>query len=42
MGYNFIECNREQIYLLPPNMRHWLPEGDISWFIIDAETAAMV
>src|SRR3990172_855363 len=36
MGYNFIECNREQIYLLPPSMRDWLPEGDLSWFIIDA------
>lgn len=36
MGYNFIECNREQIYLLPPSLRDWLPEEDLSWFIIDA------
>lgn len=36
MGYNFIECDREQIYLLPPSLRDWLPEEDLSWFIIDA------
>ena len=36
MSYNFIECNREQIYLLPPSLRDWLPEEDLSWFIIDA------
>lgn len=36
MGYNFIECNREQIYLLPPSLRDWLPEEDLSWFILDA------
>ncbi|MDO8445459.1 MAG: hypothetical protein Q7T53_05050 [Deltaproteobacteria bacterium] len=36
MGYNFIECNREQIHLLPPSLRDWLPEEQLSWFIIDA------
>jgi len=22
--------------LLPPNVRDWIPEGDLVWFIIDA------
>lgn len=36
MGYNFIECNRGQDYLLPPSLKEWLPEGDLAWFIMDA------
>ena len=36
MGYNFIECNREQVYLLPPSLQEWLPEKDLAWFVIDA------
>ncbi len=36
MAYNFKECNRDQIFLLPPNVREWLPEGDLALFIIDA------
>ena len=36
MSYNFIECNRGQMYLMPPNLREWLPEGDIVWFVLDA------
>lgn len=36
MGYNFIECNREQEYLLPVSLKEWLSEGDLAWFIIDA------
>lgn len=36
MNYNFIECNREQTYLLPPSLADWLPEGHLAWFIIDA------
>ncbi len=35
MGYNLIECNREQQYLLPPSLLDWLPEGDLAWFILD-------
>ncbi len=40
MSYNFIECNREQPYLLPPSLKEWLPEGHLAWFVLDA-TAAM-
>jgi transposase len=34
--YNFIPIQREQDLLLPPSLREWLPEQDLSWFIIDA------
>ena len=36
MGFNLIECNREQEFLMPPNIRDWIPEGDLVWFVIDA------
>jgi transposase len=36
MAYNFIECNRETGYLLPPSLQDWLPQGHFAWFIIDA------
>lgn len=36
MGYNFIECNRDQDYLLPPSLKEWLPERDLAWFVVDA------
>lgn len=35
MGYHFIECNREQRFLLPEDMRDWLPSEDFCWFVID-------
>ena len=36
MSYNFKPCDREQLYLLPPSLRDWLPEGDLAWFVLDA------
>jgi len=36
MGQNFLPCDREQLYLMPPSMREWLPEGHLAWFILDA------
>jgi hypothetical protein len=36
MAQNFIECGREQAFLLPPDVREWLPEGHLAWFVIDA------
>ena len=36
MGYNFIECERDQMYLLPVSMRDWLSEDHLAWFILDA------
>ncbi len=36
MGYNFLRCDRDQLYLLPPALQDWLPEGDLAWFLLDA------
>jgi transposase len=36
MAQNFIECGREQAFLMPPDVREWLPEGHLAWFVIDA------
>ena len=36
---NFIECNREQQYLLPSALQDWLPPKDLAWLIIDAVDA---
>jgi transposase len=36
MGQNFIEGRREQEFLLPPDVREWLPTDHLAWFVIDA------
>src|SRR3954453_23306188 len=36
MGPNFLECDRDQVLLLPPSLREWLPAGHLAWFVIDA------
>lgn len=36
MSYNFRPLQRDQIYLMPPALQDWLPEDDLSWFILDA------
>jgi hypothetical protein len=36
MGQNFIACDRDQSFLMPPDVREWLPEGHLAWFVIDA------
>jgi transposase len=36
MGQNFLACDREQPFLLPPDIREWLPENHLAWFVIDA------
>ena len=36
MSCNLIECNREQMYLMPVSLKDWLPEGHLAWFILDA------
>jgi len=36
MAYNFFPVNRDQMYLFPPSLKDWVPEGDLSWFILDA------
>ena len=36
MPQNFIESDREQVFLLPPSLRDWLPADHLAWFVIDA------
>jgi len=36
MPQNFIDCGREQTFLMPPSLRDWLPEDHLAWFVIDA------
>ena len=35
MGQRFISCDREQALLLPPDLREWLPEDHLAWFVLD-------
>jgi transposase len=35
MAYNFLRGDRDQPLLLPPELRDWLPEGHLAWFILD-------
>jgi transposase len=36
MPQNFIDCDREQAFLLPPSLRDWLPQDHLAWFVIEA------
>src|SRR5215213_248744 len=36
MRQNFIEDRRGQGFLLPPDVREWLPVDHLAWFVIDA------
>ncbi len=36
MGFNFLNADREQVFLVPPSIADWLPEDHLAWFIIDA------
>jgi transposase len=35
MAYNFLRCDPDQPFLLPPDLRDWLPDGHLAWFILD-------
>src|SRR3954464_11971075 len=35
MQQNFIESSREQGFLLPPDVREWLPADHLAWFVLD-------
>jgi transposase len=34
MAMNFLACDREQVFLMPPDPRDWLPEGHLAWFVL--------
>src|SRR4051794_24672654 len=36
MGQRFVACDREQSFLMPPDVREWLPPRQLAWFVIDA------
>jgi transposase len=35
MAYNFLRADRNQPFLLPPDLRDWLPQGHLAWFLLD-------
>jgi transposase len=35
MAYNFLRGDRDQPFLLPPDLRDWLPADHLAWFILD-------
>jgi transposase len=39
MAQNFLPCDRDQQFLLPPSPREWLPEDHLAWFVIEAVEA---
>ena len=36
MAQNFFGCDRDQVVLMPPDPREWLPEGHFAWTVLDA------
>jgi len=36
VAFNFLACDRDQVFLLPPSLREWLPEDHLAWFVTDA------
>ena len=36
MAQNFLACDRDQQMLLPADMRDWLAEDHLAWFVLDA------
>jgi transposase len=36
MPQNFIECSRDQSFLMPLDVREWLPEDHFAWFVLAA------
>ena len=39
MGQRFVACDREQSFLMPPDVREWLPEDNLACFVIEAVSA---
>jgi transposase len=35
MPQNFLSCDRDQVLLLPPDLRDWLPAGHLARFVIE-------
>jgi transposase len=39
MPQNFIECDREQSYLMPPSLRDWVAEDHLVWTVLESVAA---
>jgi transposase len=35
MAQNFLSCDRDQDFLMPPSVREWLPAGHLAWYVLD-------
>ena len=35
MGYNFVTAERDQLFLLPPDARDWLPASHLAWGVLE-------
>src|SRR5918996_2307588 len=36
MAQNFLTCDRDQALLMPPDLREWLDDDHLAWFVIEA------
>src|SRR5215213_4426826 len=36
MAQRFVACDREQSFLMPPDVREWLPANHLAWFVVSA------
>src|SRR4051794_40887380 len=36
MGARFIGCDRDQVFLMPPSVRDWVPQGHLVWTVLEA------
>jgi hypothetical protein len=35
MACNFLPCDRDQAFLLLPDLRGWLPASHLAWFVVE-------
>src|SRR5580700_1844423 len=35
VAINVRDVERDQLWLMPPSVREWLPEGHLAWFVLD-------
>ncbi len=36
MPQNFLTCDRDPVLLMPPDLRDWLPQDHLAWFVLAA------
>jgi transposase len=36
MAQNFIGVDRDQVFLMPPSLRDWLPEDHLVWTVLES------